>query len=299
MHNDVIERTIFCNDRAEWLQARREGIGSSDAAAIMRQSSWSTPYKVHLDKKGLLTDTPRDDDRLELGHAFEPIIDRFYAKKTHRETKDLGDFAIVKHPTIDCMIATVDRLDHTLHGVGVSEYKTVSGRMHNHYKLGPSKQYLCQVQHQLACTGYKRASIVGLFGMDFDIRYWDVERNDQFIELLENNCVEFWERFVEGDETPELTGMQADSEALRSIKAEEGSIYIPELHDWANEFDHKKTALEQAKESFDQIKNTIKAAIGTHVSGSNGDTILFTYSADKNGKRTLRRTEIELSEVVV
>lgn len=36
----------------QWLEARRAGIGGSDAAAIAGLSKWKTPMSVYLDKLG-------------------------------------------------------------------------------------------------------------------------------------------------------------------------------------------------------------------------------------------------------
>ena len=38
--------------RAEWLEARRNGIGGSDAAAIAGLNRWRSPVAVWLDKTG-------------------------------------------------------------------------------------------------------------------------------------------------------------------------------------------------------------------------------------------------------
>jgi predicted phage-related endonuclease len=38
----------------EWLDKRREGIGGSDAGAIMGMSAYSSPLTVYLQKKNLV-----------------------------------------------------------------------------------------------------------------------------------------------------------------------------------------------------------------------------------------------------
>ena len=40
--------------RGQWLQARRRGIGGSDAPALMGASPWATPLSVYADKMGFL-----------------------------------------------------------------------------------------------------------------------------------------------------------------------------------------------------------------------------------------------------
>ena len=40
------------NERAEWLKARRGGIGGSDVAACLGLNPWRTPVQVWEDKTG-------------------------------------------------------------------------------------------------------------------------------------------------------------------------------------------------------------------------------------------------------
>lgn len=57
-----------------WLADRQQSIGGSDAPAILNESRFSTPLKVYYSKRGLTDPKPMDQERLELGLAFEPVI---------------------------------------------------------------------------------------------------------------------------------------------------------------------------------------------------------------------------------
>lgn len=41
---------IVCKDRAEWLEARRDGLGASDAAAVLGISPWKTNVQLWEEK---------------------------------------------------------------------------------------------------------------------------------------------------------------------------------------------------------------------------------------------------------
>ena len=67
--------------REEWLEARRKGIGGSDASAFLGQNQWSSPLSVYMDKRGM---TPEKDptEALIQGTDCEEVV----AKRFERET---------------------------------------------------------------------------------------------------------------------------------------------------------------------------------------------------------------------
>jgi len=72
--------------REEWLKARKEGIGASDAAAVCGESPWQTALEVYLDKTSQLT--PEDLEKkpwLNLGLKLEPVIASLYSERENVE----------------------------------------------------------------------------------------------------------------------------------------------------------------------------------------------------------------------
>lgn len=67
--------------RSAWLEARRAGIGGSDAAAILGASPWATPLSVWADKQGLTEDKP-DTIAMRFGRDAEEIVARWFAEDT-------------------------------------------------------------------------------------------------------------------------------------------------------------------------------------------------------------------------
>lgn len=49
--------------RAEWLEGRRQGIGGSDVAAVLGLSPWKTALDVWNDKLGLSEEKEMSEDR--------------------------------------------------------------------------------------------------------------------------------------------------------------------------------------------------------------------------------------------
>jgi predicted phage-related endonuclease len=58
-------RFVRYPDRESWLEARRLSIGSSDAPALMGESSWASPVTLNYSKRGILPPAAPDETREE------------------------------------------------------------------------------------------------------------------------------------------------------------------------------------------------------------------------------------------
>ena len=72
-----MQARIFANTkdmpREQWLEARRKGIGGSDAAAILGMSHYSTPYSVFAEKMGALPEK-EDSEAMRQGRDLEAYV---------------------------------------------------------------------------------------------------------------------------------------------------------------------------------------------------------------------------------
>ena len=75
--------------REEWLAARKNGIGGSDAAAILHLSEWSTPFDVWLDKTGKAEDKP-DNLNMMIGRELEETVARLWEQETGKTVRRCG-----------------------------------------------------------------------------------------------------------------------------------------------------------------------------------------------------------------
>lgn len=101
--------------REEWLEVRAHGpdgsldytLGGSDIPIIFGQSPWTTAIELwHIKRGSLAAKRIDNEDRLEMGHLMEPIIGRFYIKKTGNT--EIEDTYMYQHATIDYAIADMD-----------------------------------------------------------------------------------------------------------------------------------------------------------------------------------------------
>lgn len=91
----------------EWLKLRREGIGSSELAAVMGEGAKdASAWTVWLDKTGRLTDTTRTGP-MEWGLRSEAAAAGWFADQTGLKLRRKG---LMRSEAYPLMQATVDRL---------------------------------------------------------------------------------------------------------------------------------------------------------------------------------------------
>lgn len=69
----------------EWLSWRRRGIGGSDAAAVMGQSTFCTKRDLYYDKKGIKPVLEEEESNWvakEVGHRLEDLVAKIFSNKT-------------------------------------------------------------------------------------------------------------------------------------------------------------------------------------------------------------------------
>jgi len=176
----------------EWLDARRKGIGGSDAGAILGVNKYKTPLDVYLDKTGQAPDI-EDNDAMYWGRALEDIVAYEYAKRTGKKVR--RNNAILVHPEHKFMLANLDR--EIVGEPGILEIKTAA-RADDWGEPGSDEvpeSYLAQVMHYMAVTGAQFADIAVLIaGRKFQT--YTIQRDDQLIEHMIDVERDFWENNV-------------------------------------------------------------------------------------------------------
>lgn len=130
-----------------WHAWRNQGIGASEAAAILGEYPWKNRKKVMAEKCGLIGDT-FNSAAMAFGTATEPEARSRYitAKGTHVEP------VCIQSTTHDWLRASLDGL--ALDGSLVVEIKCgPSVQAHTAKFRQPPRYYIGQLQHILAVTG--------------------------------------------------------------------------------------------------------------------------------------------------
>ncbi len=278
---------------AEWNK-RKEYIGASEAAAVVGVSRWSTPLQVWAIKTGQIPYSDEETLQQWVGTNLEEIVAKRFTKETGQKVRRVNEpFRHKKYPFLTCQI------DRKIVGEDtILECKTASA-----YKVKEWDEeeipieYILQVYHQLACTGYKKAFIACLIGNHkFVIK--EILYDESVIKDLVKKEVYFWKEFVEKKIMPGMISAK-DGDVLYQLfpVAIEGDP-LP-LDDEANIIIENLDALKSDKKSLEyQIekkKNQLKAMLGDSEVGETSiyqvtwkNSIRKAYEVEEKELRTLR-----------
>lgn len=237
-------------DRAEWLQLRRSGIGGSDAAAVVGLSKYSTPLQVYYDKLGE-SDSDNESEAMYWGNQLEPVILKEYAERTGNTV--LKPPGILRRKDAPFMLASLD--GYTADGK-IVEIKT-AGRSDGWGEPGTDEipeNYLLQVQHYMAVTGFKEADVAVLIGGQ-DFRLYAVPADEDLQTLLIEREAEFWER-IKAQIPPEPVSAEDFAKFLRP----KPGTTITATED-VNEAVSKLKGVKKALKDYESDKETLETFI--------------------------------------
>lgn len=207
-----------CRNRKEWLTARAsQGIGASESAAILGLSPWMTSSDLWLIKTGQREAADiSDNESVSLGVKMEPILRNLF-KVMHPEFRlTYHQYDLLYQAERPWIFSTLDGelYEKETKKHGILEIKTatpVGSKGWEQWTGQIPAHYLCQIEHQLLCTGYDFAILFAcLFTKDedFSVRAYRFEREDlqEDMDLLLKKETEFWDS-VQNRKLPGLTIM--------------------------------------------------------------------------------------------
>lgn len=196
-------------DRAEWLTARRAGIGSSDVADIMGVG-YGSPLAVYHDKRG---DLPLETDAGEpalWGTLLEETVAREWARRNRSVVRRVGLIGRTDEPWMMC---TLDRrvaecpLSRAAKERCAVEVKTRNAFVTSRWRAEVPDDVLAQTLWQIAITGYSHIHVACLIGGN-DYRQFVVRRagNEALIDDITAVCRRMWQDHVLPGVPPAVTG---------------------------------------------------------------------------------------------
>ncbi len=189
--------------RQKWLDARRSGIGGSDASTVAGVNRWGSKYELWLDKTGRAPEKPVTM-AMRMGNVLEPVVSDLFVEETRIATRRAG---LMVSRTRPFQMVSVDRL--TDDG-GLLECKTTNWRLADEWDDDQVADHAeVQTQHALAVTGRSHAWVAVLIdGHDF--RFQRVERDEQLIGVLTGMEERFWVDHVLADVAPPMEARSLD-----------------------------------------------------------------------------------------
>ena len=255
----------------EWLESRRNGIGGSDASAILGVNPYSSPLRVYMDKigKGIEEETNeamRQGTDLEQ-YVAERFVEFMSTQGTPKKVRKCNK--ILRHPDYPWMLANIDR--EVLKENAGLECKTTSPFSKFRFDEGEiNPHYYWQCIHYMAVTGAEKwyVSIVVL-GKSHHV--FCIERDEDAIQTLIEAEREFWEEHVVPRVPLLPTGNEADDKALNALypSAEEtgGAVSLDNLDDLLNLRGMKVAQRDALQIEIDEMDQQIKAAMGSFERG--------------------------------
>ena len=218
-------KLVKTNDlnREQWLNVRKGGIGSSDAAAAVGLNPYKSQLELWMEKTGRDDNLPKVDPYDESspmywGTLLEPIVAAHYTRRTGNKVRRVN--AVWQHPYQPWMLANLDREVMGAPDVQILECKTAGINGARLWKDGVPEYVQLQVMHQLAVTGHQAADVAVLIGGQ-ELQVHRIERDESLISNLTELERQFW-GYVERNEAPPADGSDSADLALRCLYPKDG-----------------------------------------------------------------------------
>lgn len=252
----------------DWLEYRKQGIGGSDAAVACGISRYKSPVELWLEKTGQLPNQEAGEAAY-WGTQLEPLVRAEFTRRTGIEvthTKQLLQSA--EHPF---MLANLDgTCEHPDFGPCIFEAKTASAYKAKEWDNSIPEEYLLQIQHYMAVTGYRGAYIAALIGGN-TFRWKFVERDEGLIAVMIHLEAEFWGYVQEGTPPP-LDGSEASARLLSEqfpSSVPQSQITLPDTAtDLLRQYDTACEQLEVLEGKKREAENLLKQMLGANETGT-------------------------------
>lgn len=250
-----------------WLEARRSGIGGSDAAAILGLDPWRSPVDIWRSKVAPAPPSDEEIFQFKLGHLLEPVIAGLYVEQTGNEVVSPNP-EIVSHSLYPELAGSPDRL--AIKAGRVVELKSEHQFADKFGDAGSDQvpeHYVIQCMHYMALANLDRCDVAVLHG-GFKFATYQLQRDLEAEKSLVEQLREWWHAYVVKKIEPPLDASEAWGDYLAFkypfnkgpiVKVDENSNpdlmrHVYNALNYADQIKAFKTRLEEAR-------NQIKAFI--------------------------------------
>ena len=177
-------------------------------------------------------------------------------------------------------------------GTCVFEAKTASAYKAGEWEDTIPDEYMCQVQHYMAVTGYAGAYIAVLIGGN-TFRWKFVERDEELISMLIKLEAAFW-NYVQDCTPPPLDGSDAATKFLAArfpSSTPNSQITLPDTAaDLLAQYDEACEPLEIVTEQKQKTENLLKEMMGDNEVGTTGGRVITwkTVAQERLDSKTLK-----------
>ncbi len=282
-------------DRKRWAALRREGIGSSDAAAVLGISPWSSAMDIYAEKLGLYgpPDQGPPSEYARWGHILEPHVIQEFRDSTGRQVVREG--RLLRSRTRPFQQTTLDARQRKpgVRSPGSLEVKTTKFD----WSDGIPQDVMAQVQHSFAVTGFEWGSVAVWNRTTCEFQWLDVEPDRDYLGELNEQEAQFWDGLVNG-RAPEVDDSDACAKALRVIYAKVSVGEIIDLDgamlDVTDDLELVKTEMADLKKRRTALENVVKGAIGDAEAGLLPNGVLYTHKEQHRAESVSKATSFRV-----
>lgn len=199
-------------DHVGWLNLRKNYIGGSDAAIVAGINTYSSPYKLWLEKTGQVESEDLSDNlKIWFGKEAEELVAKKFCEDERKKVRRTGVWVNDKYPWAS---ASIDRM--VVGENAFLECKTSSGLYKDRWADDQIPDaYYCQVLHYMTVLELDYCYIACLFdnGTDYVVRR--VEFNQEDSDELMAAEKKFWEECIQGGKMPAADSSEACAKALQ------------------------------------------------------------------------------------
>lgn len=306
--------------KAEWLEARQEGIGASDIGAIAGVNTWQSPMSIYLSKvKPVELKEPTLPQKL--GLYLEPFIQAEakvdLADRIGREIEIVRDEGIFRNPDLpDWARTSIDFIildEANPKGNGLLEVKTTNQFLAdawadtNDYDEGrvpPS--YYCQAHWEMGVMGLEYCWLACLVGNQ-DLVYVYVEFDSEVFNSLLEIARKFWEGYVIPRIMPPPDGSKDADEVIKKMYPDHEPDTKVDLSEFEKKLIQRDLLMQEIstrEKEKKQIEQEIKMKMGTAEKGftpvNNDSGFYFDVSFRTTaGRRSIDFDRLEAEEPIL
>ena len=255
----VMAKTIDMS-RDEWLELRRQGIGGSDAAAIVGLDRYRSAFDVYAEKIGLKPEQP-DNEAMRQGRDLEDYVASRFCEATEKKVRRRN--AILQHPEHTFMTANIDRWV-----VGENaglECKTTSVLNRAKFSQGEyPPNYYVQCVHYMATTGADRWYLAVLV-LNKAFHVFTIERDENEIAALIEAEKHFWTNHIMKQIPPAPDGSESTSELLKKMfpeAKEREKTALFGYEDKIEQYLYLDAKVKELERERDRFKQELQLALG-------------------------------------
>ena len=288
-------KALSYDSQEDWEELRTKGVGGSDAGAILGLNKYTTPLDIYKSKVENISKDVSENINVKKGKDLEPIIFTNYVKPYFDK---LGyDIYHLQYTLINenypWLRANLDGIavakkDRTYASNIIIEIKYVSHfgaiNWENDDELieGVPKSYYAQVQHYMAVSGSKTAYVCALFEDTWEVKFFKINRNDEFINNLLVVTQAFYNQnmVMKIPPKPTLKDKEVVEEVIDSFATVKSIIPDQEMEDTVSEYLFISNQIKDLDKQKTELSNKI-----------------FTLWSE--GKTTINKHTIKFSKIVV